>query len=129
MFAMFDDIYRSNSRETIERVNAYCEETGADWAMTFYDPAQWAKFEDWEKSKTEKTVHLQGIGSRPAKAVKDLNQYGGDVIIWNYGYKSIVLRLIPSDSGKTFSATLKSLDSGKVTTRRLGANRLVAVDV
>ena len=72
-------------------------------------------------------IHLQGIGSVPAKAVKDLNVYGGDIIMWNYGYKSLVLRLIPSKTGKTFSATLKSLETGKVLTRKLSAERLVAI--
>lgn len=72
-------------------------------------------------------THLQGIGSVPAKAVKELNVYGGDVIMWNYGYKSLVLRLIPSKTGKTFSATLQSLETGKVSIRQLSADRLVAV--
>lgn len=72
-------------------------------------------------------THLQGIGSVPAKAVKELNPYGGDIIMWNYGYKSLVLRTIPSPSGKTFSVVLHGLESGKVSTRRLGADRLVAI--
>lgn len=76
----------------------------------------------------EKSIHLQGIGSKPAKAVRDLNPFGGDTILWNYGYKSQVMRLIPSKSGKTYSATLLSLDSGKVSIRKLGADTLVAVE-
>ena len=72
-------------------------------------------------------THLQGVGLVPAKAVKELDVYGGDIIMWNYGYKSLVLRLIPSKTGKTFSATLQSLDTGKVSIRKLSADRLVAV--
>ena len=75
----------------------------------------------------DKKIHLQGIGSNPAKAVKDLQE--GDIIVWNFGYKSLVMRLIPSDSGKTYMAVLLALDSGKVSNRRMGADRLVAVDV
>ncbi len=73
------------------------------------------------------TTHLQGIGSVPAKAVRELDPFGGDIILWNYGYKSRVLRTIPSPSGKTFSVVLQSLDSGKVSTRRFGADRLVGI--
>jgi hypothetical protein len=51
MFAMFSDIYRFSSKETIDSVDKYCIETGADWAMTFYDPEQWAKYEAWIKAK------------------------------------------------------------------------------
>ena len=51
MFAMFDDIYRHNSRETIEKVNTFCEETGADWAETFYSEEAWEKFKEWENNK------------------------------------------------------------------------------
>jgi hypothetical protein len=72
------------------------------------------------------TVKLQGIyGAQPAKAVKDLRI--GDVIVWNFGYKSTVTDLIPSKSGKTITAVLLS-ESGKETPRKMGANRLVAVE-
>ena len=54
MFAMFEDIYRFNSKETIDSVDAYCQETGADWAMTFYSPEQWEKYESWLKAKNVK---------------------------------------------------------------------------
>lgn len=51
MFAMFSDIYRFSSKETIDSVDKYCIETGADWAMTFYDPEQLAKYEALIKAK------------------------------------------------------------------------------
>jgi len=72
-----------------------------------------------------KTVHLQGIGSKPAKAVKELHI--GDKVMWNYGYTSTVLDLMPSKTGKTIVAVLKSDDSGTVGNRKLGADRLVAI--
>ena len=72
-----------------------------------------------------RTTHLQGIGSVPAKAAMDLVQ--GDVIRWNYGYTSTVLDLIPSASGKTITAVLLENQSGKTVQRKLGSSRLVGV--
>lgn len=72
------------------------------------------------------TVKLQGIyGQQKGTAVKNLKV--GDVIVWNYGYKSEVLELIPSKTGKTITAILKSLESGNVNPRKMGADRLVVV--
>ena len=51
MFAMFDDIYRFNSKETIDSVCAFCDETGADFANTFYSPETWQRFQAWQKEK------------------------------------------------------------------------------
>ena len=73
----------------------------------------------------EKYVHLQGIGIWNAKSAKELHK--GDTIIWNYGYCSTVLDIIPSATGKTVVTVLQSKESGKVSGRRLGADRLVAV--
>ena len=56
------------------------------------------------------TVKLQGIyNKQEAKAVKELKT--GDVIMWNYGYTSTVVDLIPS----------------KIRERKMGAERLVAI--
>ena len=45
------------------------------------------------------TVKLQGIyNKQEAKAVKELKT--GDVIMWNYGYTSTVVDLIPSKTGR-----------------------------
>ena len=51
MFAMFDDIYRFNSEETINSVCAFCDETGADFAKTFYNQEAWQRFLAWQKEK------------------------------------------------------------------------------
>ena len=57
-----------------------------------------------------KTVKLQGLyGQQKAKAVKELKL--GDVITWNYGYKSEVIGITASKTGKTYIVTLKSFDS------------------
>ena len=48
------------------------------------------------------TVKLQGIyNKQEAKAVKELKT--GDVIMWNYGYTSTVVDLIPSKMGRIAS--------------------------
>ena len=71
-----------------------------------------------------KTVKLQGVyGEQPAKEVKALKI--GDIITWNYGYKSMVINIVASETGKTFDITLKSLDSDYIGTRKMGATRLV----
>ena len=72
------------------------------------------------------TVKLQGIhGQQKAKAVKELKV--GDVIMWNFGYTSTVVELIPSKTGKTITCILKSNQDGIVRDRKMGAERLVAI--
>ena len=72
------------------------------------------------------TVKLQGIYERQeAKAAKELKI--GDVIVWNYGYTSTVVDLIPSKTGKTITCMLKSNQDGVVRDRRMSAERLVAI--
>ena len=60
-----------------------------------------------------------------AKAVKELKT--GDVIVWNYGYTSTVVDLIPSKTGKTITCMLKSNQDGVIRERKMGAERLVAI--
>lgn len=72
-----------------------------------------------------KTTHLQGIGDVPAILARELKT--GDVVRWNYGYMSDVLKVTPSKTGKTVNVLLRSHESGNVSTRKLGADRLVAV--
>ena len=72
-----------------------------------------------------KKVQLQSIGWVPGKPVKELKR--GDVIMWNFGYTSIVLDLLPSKTGKTIVAVLKESESGHIVNRKMGANRLVAI--
>lgn len=72
-------------------------------------------------------MKLQGIyGEQKEKAVSDLNI--GDILIWNYGYKSEVVGMIPSKTGKTITCMLKSLQDGVVRERKMLASRKVAVD-
>lgn len=72
------------------------------------------------------TVKLQGIyGHQAGTAVKNLKV--GDVVIWNFGYKSEVIDLIPSKTGKTITAMLRSFEDGQIRPRKMGAERLVVV--
>lgn len=72
------------------------------------------------------TVKLQGIaGQQAGTAVKDLKI--GDILIWNYGYKSEVVELIPSKTGKTITAMLRSQQDGQIRARKMGSERLVVV--
>lgn len=72
------------------------------------------------------TVKLQGIaGQQAGTAVKDLKV--GDVLVWNYGYKSEVVELIPSKTGKTITAMLRSQQDGQIRPRKMGAERLVVI--
>lgn len=74
----------------------------------------------------ENTVKLQGIyGHQHGTPVKNLKV--GDVIIWNFGYKSEVVALLPSKTGKTITAMLKSFEDGQIRPRKMGAERLVVI--
>lgn len=73
------------------------------------------------------TIKLQGIsGQQEGTATKNLKI--GDIIVWNYGYKSQVVEIIPSKTGKTITFMLKSLESGNINSRKMGAERLVVVE-
>ena len=73
------------------------------------------------------TVKLQGIyGAQKGTPTKDLKV--GDVIVWNYGYKSEVVEIIPSKTGKTITFMLKSFESGNISPRKMGADRLVVIE-
>lgn len=73
------------------------------------------------------TIKLQGIyGCHTGTAVKNLQI--GNVIVWNFGFKSEVVDLIPSKTGKTFTVMLKSLDRGNIIPRKMGADTLVVVE-
>ena len=73
------------------------------------------------------SVKLQGIsGNQKGTATKNLKL--GDVIVWNYGYKSEVVEINPSKTGKTITFMLKSLESGNINPRKMGAERLVVVE-
>lgn len=71
-----------------------------------------------------KTIKLQGIYTRQeAKEVKELKV--GDVITWNYGYKSKVVNMTPSKTGKTITLSLESLDDNVIRSRKMKATTLV----
>lgn len=71
-----------------------------------------------------KTIKLQGIYTRQeAKEAKELKI--GDVITWNYGYKSQVVSITPSKTGKTLTIMEKSLQDGVIRSRRMKATTLV----
>lgn len=73
------------------------------------------------------TVKLQGIyGHKEGTQVKDLKV--GNVIIWNFGYKSEVVEIIPSKTRKTFTIMLKSFEDGQIRPRKMGADRLVVIE-
>lgn len=74
-----------------------------------------------------KCIRLQGIYSPlPAIEAKELNI--DDVITWNYGYKSQVVGIKQSKSGKSIKVSLKSLSDGIVRERTLRVTTLVAVE-
>lgn len=73
------------------------------------------------------TIKLQGIhGQKQGTPTKKLKV--GDVLVWNYGYKSEVVEILPSKTGKTITFMLKSLENGNITPRKMGADRLVVVE-
>ena len=73
------------------------------------------------------TVKLQGIhGEKQGTPIKDLKI--GDVIIWNFGYKSEIVEIIPSKTRKTFNIMLRSFEDGQIRPRKMGADRLVVVE-
>lgn len=73
------------------------------------------------------TIKLQGIyGTQKGTPTKDLKV--GDVIVWNFGYKSEVVEIIPSKTGKTITFMLKSFESGNINSRKMDADRLVVVE-
>lgn len=71
------------------------------------------------------TLHLQGIGKHPAKRVKDLEI--GDVIVWNYGYKSI-FRGIVKETKTQIIAKLFNEES-RYHERRMSKEKLVGIKV
>jgi hypothetical protein len=71
-------------------------------------------------------MKLQGVyGEQKTKKVQDLTN--GDTILWNFGYSSLLVDLIPSKTGKTYTLVLKSNQDGITRERKMAATRLVAV--
>lgn len=72
-------------------------------------------------------IKLQGIPQRfDGVAAKDLKI--GDVIVWNFGYKSEVVDIQPSKTGKTFVLSLKSFETGSTSDRKTTATREFVVE-
>jgi len=69
------------------------------------------------------TIQLQGVGKR--KAIKASELKPGMKILWNFGYSSLVVEIIPSKTGKTL--TLVTESNGKSYSRKTTPDRLFAV--
>lgn len=75
----------------------------------------------------EKAIKLQGIsGQQTGTQAKNLKI--GDIIVWNYGYKSEVVEITPSKTGKTITFALRSFQDGEIRTRKMGSEKLVVID-
>lgn len=69
------------------------------------------------------TIHLQGIGEKPAILAKELKI--GDVTIWNYGFTETIIGILKQTT-KSIVFQIKSNNTGYIGQRRLYKNRLVA---
>lgn len=70
-------------------------------------------------------LHLQGIGKVDAVPAKELKV--GQVTVWNFGYTSKIMNIELSKTGKTLILHLLG-QSGKVLPRKVGAERLIAIN-
>ena len=72
-------------------------------------------------------IKLQGISQRfDGVAAKDLKI--GDILVWNYGYKSEIVNIQTSKTGKTFILSLKSFETGNISDRKTTATREFVVE-
>lgn len=73
-----------------------------------------------------KKIHLQGMyGMQNAIEVKNLKV--GDIVIWNFGFKSRVIEIVKETKSQRI-VKLEPVDyNGKIHDRRMGKERLVAV--
>ena len=75
-----------------------------------------------------KTVKLQGIpGHWKGTPVSELKL--GDIIHWNFGYTSTVIKLTPSKTGKTIEVTTKGNQTNYIGSRKMRADRLLVVNL
>ena len=70
-----------------------------------------------------KTIHLQGIGEKPAIPAKELKI--GDVTIWNYGFTETIIGILKQTT-KSIVFQIKSNNTDYIGQRRLYKNTLVA---
>lgn len=73
------------------------------------------------------TIKIQGISEKAAVKASELK--AGMICIWNFGYKSEVVSVEFSKTGKTLTAKLRSLQDGIIRDRKMNASRLVAVEM
>lgn len=73
------------------------------------------------------TIKLQGISEKAAVKAGELKE--GMVCVWNYGYRSEVVAVEFSKTGKTLTAKLRSLQDGIIRDRKMNANRIVAIEM
>ena len=69
------------------------------------------------------TIHLQGIGEKPAILAKELKI--GDVTIWNYGFTETIIGILKQTT-KSIVFQIKSNNTDYIGQRRLYKNTLVA---
>ena len=77
-------------------------------------------------TNTFPTVTLIGYGLAPAKPAQDL--IAGDIIIWNYGYKSTVVSVAPRGRTQLWVEVLNH-ESNTRGFRVMGRTTLVAMKV
>ena len=70
-----------------------------------------------------KTIHLQGIGEKPAIPAKELKI--GDVTIWNYGFTETIIGILKQTT-KSIVFQIKSNNTDYIGQRRIYKNTLVA---
>jgi hypothetical protein len=75
----------------------------------------------------ENTIKLQGI-SGEKQGTKAINLKVGNVLIWNFGYKSEVVKLETSKTGRSIKIFEKSYDDGIIRERKTTINRLFVVE-
>ena len=69
------------------------------------------------------TIHLQGIGEKPAILAKELKI--GDVTIWNYGFTETIIGILKQTT-KSIVFQIKSNNTDYIGQRRIYKNTLVA---
>ena len=70
-----------------------------------------------------RTIHLQGIGEKPAIPAKELKI--GDVTIWNYGFTETIIGILKQTT-KSIVFQIKSNNTDYIGQRRIYKNTLVA---
>ena len=70
-----------------------------------------------------KTIHLQGIGEKPAIPAKELEI--GDVTIWNYGFTETIIGILKQTTN-SIVFQIKSNNTDYIGQRMIYKNTLVA---